>query len=165
MGIECISRENASGPAIIDIKYGVSGTKILNSVAPVVKLLADNGLDLILDECVFEHEVKYYKEHLTKYGLYYIGVICDMDIIEQREIDRGDRAPGIARGLMDLMDKSGYDFTIDSGKMTPAASARAILEFVERNPQRDDFFDIFKRKFEITGDIISPIDEEWDAEK
>ena len=30
---------------------------------------------------------------------------------------------------------------------------------------KDKFFGMFKGRFEITGDIMAPLDEEWDAQK
>ena len=58
-----------------------------------------------------------------------VKVICDVDILRQREKERGDRCPGSAEAsLQYLWPKDGYDLCVDNGKVSAAENAKIILE-------------------------------------
>ena len=58
-----------------------------------------------------------------------VKVTCDIDILRQREKERGDRCPGSAEAsLQYLWPKDGYDLCVDNGKVSAAENARIILE-------------------------------------
>ena len=58
-----------------------------------------------------------------------VKVTCDIDILRQREKERGDRCPGSAEAsLQYLWPKDGYDSCVDNGKVSAAENAKIILE-------------------------------------
>ena len=58
-----------------------------------------------------------------------VKVTCDIDILRQREKERGDRCPGSAEAsLQYLWPKDGYDLCVDNGKVSAAENAKIILE-------------------------------------
>lgn len=58
-----------------------------------------------------------------------VKVICDVEILRQREKERGDRCPGSAEAsLQYLWPKDGYDLCVDNGKVSAAENAKIILE-------------------------------------
>ncbi len=63
---------------------------------------------------------------------YWIGVHCPLEIVEQRERDRGDRRIGLSRLQFDRVHVSKpYHFEIDTSLHSPDECAEAILKFVE----------------------------------
>ena len=58
-----------------------------------------------------------------------VKVVCDIDVLRQREKERGDRCPGSAEAsLKYLWPKEGYDLCIDNGKVSAAENAEIILK-------------------------------------
>ena len=58
-----------------------------------------------------------------------VKVVCDVEILRQREKERGDRCPGSAEAsLQYLWPKDGYDLCVDNGKVSATENAKIILE-------------------------------------
>lgn len=58
-----------------------------------------------------------------------VKVVCDIEILRQREIERGDRCPGSAEAsLQYLWPKDGYDLCIDNGRIPLEENAALILK-------------------------------------
>lgn len=58
-----------------------------------------------------------------------VKVVCDIEILRQREIERGDRCPGSAEAsLQYLWPKDGYDLSIDNGRIPLEENAALILK-------------------------------------
>ena len=118
------------GRAVTKITVAPMGRKIAESIPDTVALLSSKGLDVIVDECLFEGEIERYKTILHGNDICYIGVMCDLETIEKREKARGDRTLGLARGMFDNVHNIEYDLTVDTAEMDPALCAKKILEFV-----------------------------------
>ena len=108
----------------------------------------DRGLNLIADEVFWSPE--WLKESLRvfeNYRTYYVGIYCQEEELARREIERGDRYLGWARGsqIYAHLD-SLYDLQLDSSAKTPLQCAEEIQKFVLENPEplaarkmRDEF--------------------------
>ena len=56
-------------------------------------------------------------------------MFAPLDVLEAREIARGDRAIGLARWQFDKVHRGmTYDFEIDTSTLTPDACAAAIMQ-------------------------------------
>ena len=54
------------------------------------------------DEVLFdENAVKAYAKHLQDHIAYYIGVFCDLEVMQEREILRRDRCIGLSNDQID----------------------------------------------------------------
>ncbi|MBN1684356.1 MAG: hypothetical protein JW855_02845 [Gammaproteobacteria bacterium] len=63
----------------------------------LAKILADQGHHLIIDEVLFGHDLlKDYVNLLKSHTVYFIGVFCDLSIMQEREILRRDRVIGLS---------------------------------------------------------------------
>jgi len=124
--------KNDKGQFITEIISSPMGRRLAESIPDTVKLLSDKGLDVIVDECLFDNEIERYKTTLKNYDVCYVGVMCDLDTLEQREKDRGNRILGAARWMFDKLHKTEYDLTVDTAKMSPMECAKRILEFVDK---------------------------------
>lgn len=97
----------------------------------------DRGMNVIADEVFWSRD--WLLESLYRFApfrTYYIGMYCDDAEISRREIERGDRYCGWARGsqIYAHLDAQ-YDFKIDSTSKTPAQCAQLLLEYVAANPE------------------------------
>ena len=72
--------------------------RIFESARKFVKILAEDGHDFIIDEVILHKEcLSHYVSLLKRHTVYFIGVICELNALEEREGLRGDRLKGIAR--------------------------------------------------------------------
>ena len=96
-----------------------------------VAALADSGLDLIVDDVWLNAgaEQADYVRLLSKHQVFFVGVRAPLEILEQREIARGDRDIGQARWQQGRVHAGAtYDLEIDTGELTPEQAARSIRD-------------------------------------
>jgi chloramphenicol 3-O phosphotransferase len=98
---------------------------------------AETGINIIVDHVLQEKEwlyecVKYLKEH----DVYYIGIKCNLNILEEREKSRGDRYIGMAKHQCHKVhEDSIYDFESDTSFKSPEVCALEIIEFIRKTPK------------------------------
>ena len=64
---------------------------------------------------------------LAPFSVLFVGVLCSLDELERREVARGDRSLGLARGMITLAHEHAvYDLTVDTAAMTAGEFAQAI---------------------------------------
>ena len=99
-----------------------------------VKALACAGNNLIVDEVIFgannngsSDPLAEYRALLADHDLQLIGVFASLEVLEQREHDRGDRKIGLARWQHDRVhDGMNYDFSVNTDKQSPLDCAQLI---------------------------------------
>ena len=70
-------------------------------------------------------------EAAAGYGVTAVLVTCSLETLKKREKERGNRFIGSAEASYQyLYPKEGYDLRINSGGMSPEASAEKILDFL-----------------------------------
>lgn len=75
------------------------------------------GLDVVVDT-VFERPacLETARSVLAGHRYYLIALTCSMEVLEDRERNRGNRRPGHARGQFDrVLQNARYDLTLDTG--------------------------------------------------
>lgn len=94
--------------------------------------LAECGFPVIVDHVIESPRwADECAQVLSGYRAYFVGIHCPLDILEEREIKRGDRKIGFARWQFDRVHRYGdYDFTIDSSVASPEQSAEKLLGFL-----------------------------------
>ena len=123
---------------IIHVRSGPFAQQIDNTMAHVVKCLADCGHDVAVDEILTEKiSLQHYLNTLKNHTVYFIGVRCDLQELERREKARGNREIGLARGHVDIVHqhKDYYDLVIDSTNCDAATCAQNILDFISSTPR------------------------------
>jgi chloramphenicol 3-O phosphotransferase len=136
-GYHFIQSTDKDGNPVAQAQSGPLGKKIDNTIAQVVKCLADCGHDVAVDEILWEkRELQNYRKALKNHSVYFIGVICDLQELERREKARGNREIGLARGHIDIVHqhKDYYDLVIDSTNCDAATCAQNILDFIKQTP-------------------------------
>lgn len=122
---------------VVHISVGSLAKKYAHTMAQFIKCLADNGHDVVIDEVLLDDvSLQYYAQALREHKVYFVGVLCDLDELERREIARGDRTIGLARGLINVVHKhkNYYDIIVDTTHSSGAACAQEIWNAVNSMP-------------------------------
>jgi len=92
-------------------------------------------MNLILDEVILTADLrKEWVEHLSGTDVMLVGVRCDLQELERREIERGDRVIGQARGQYDIVHADMcYDLEIDTTRITTNDAANIVVEAFLQN--------------------------------
>ncbi len=93
----------------------------------------DRGLNLIADEVIWKRSwLEESVRVLEPYKVYYVGVFCDDEVLTHREILRGDRMHGWARGsqIYSHLDAE-YDITVDTTEISPEQAAEKVRLAIE----------------------------------
>lgn len=125
------------------LKAGPAGKKLMHSMHRAMKALHDDGWTLIIDEVLFDTVAfKDYMEVFSDCKVYFISVKPPLEKAEEWEKERGDRMPGMAKILYDVVYRSKIvDMEIDSSLQSPQESARQIIRFIEQNSDPQAFME------------------------
>ncbi len=135
--LKIYSRKNERGPTM-HVESGAEGGNLFSVMPQFAEMLATCGNNLIIDEVLFDEEaLKAYIQHLKAHTVYYIGVFCDLAIMQEREVLRRDRCIGLSNDQIDRVHQgvlNSYDFKVDTTAISPFEAARLILKFMDDNP-------------------------------
>ena len=119
---------------LIEMKVSPYAGLVFSCLLKVVKLLADNGLNVIFDECNFYRElIDNYRTLFAGHNFIMISVKCDLATMEKREKLRGDRVVGMAK-IFYQKEKDfhyPYDLSVDTTSESPFANAQKILQLLK----------------------------------
>ena len=100
-----------------------------------VMIYAQQGYDIIVDGILPYGDPDGVQDTLDSYSAYrlcYVGVHCDLEILERRVTTRPIRDLEFARQqFQDLHEGQVYDLEVDTTSRTPEAAAELIAEFLE----------------------------------
>jgi len=97
-------RDVISGTMVI--RYGVVGRRVLDGLQRAVAAFARAGNNLIVDEMLLdERTLAGWVRRLTRFQTYLVKVTATVEMLEQRERQRGNES-GLARGLYWLLGSS-----------------------------------------------------------
>ena len=134
-GVQFIPDVDSEGFPVLKVKNGPYAEKFSQSIPKIIKQLADDGHNLVIDEVIKSRKVlgswvSILKGHLVLF----VKVNCELFLMEEREIVRGDRKRGLARaGYSEMKNLDwNFDLQVDTGQGSPLANAKRILEFGEK---------------------------------
>jgi chloramphenicol 3-O phosphotransferase len=140
--LKFIPGQNESGPTM-HVDAGPNAQKLFGVMPRFAEMLAASGNNLIIDEVLFhEDSLKAFAENLKHHTAYYIGIFCDLKVMQEREILRRDRGIGLSNDQIDRVHQgalNSYDFKVDTSKLSPFEAARQILTFIDNNPAPQAF--------------------------
>lgn len=136
-GINFVSGNDENGYPITRVEVGDYGKKVGKLTRKISKYFVDDGHNIILDEVIWDQaDLEYYFSLFKDHFLCYVTVNCDLTIIEEREMIRGDRSIGLARDQLPKIKKlDNYqkgNLTIDTTKISPFENAKLILAFFDK---------------------------------
>ena len=118
----------SSQPPYTRIAYGDQGLRLLKGMRRAMRSLVDAGNNIIIDDIILEPEfLNDYLDVFAGIDLWFVGIRCDLAIIEEREAQRLGRFPGTARGhFMQCHAHDRYDIQVDTGSLSPQQCAAVI---------------------------------------
>lgn len=131
------ARTKDAAGELYTIRVGETGKKLMVGMRQLVKILADMGNPLILDDVIYgTRGFLEYAELLSAHKVYLIAVSCRLDIAESRERARGDRVVPHTRGQFPVVNRHPYfDINVDTSDQTPIALAEKIYSYILENNQ------------------------------
>jgi chloramphenicol 3-O phosphotransferase len=125
-GITFETVQEAGKPAVV-ITTGPVAARVFCGMRHAIAALAAQGNNLIVDDVMLESEWAEYKDLLSAFDLFLVGVFAPLDVLEARERQRGDRLIGLARWQYDRVHKGiTYDLELDTSHATPLECATLI---------------------------------------
>jgi len=115
-------------PSVV-IRTGPVAERAFRGMRHAVAAMAAQGNNLIVDDVLLGSEKAEYRELLSAFDLFLVGVFAPLDVLEAHERRRGDRLVGLARWQYDRVHKDmTYDLEVDTGSATPLESATLIKQ-------------------------------------
>lgn len=140
-----------------DLTPGPIGYQMLEGMQSAIAAMASVGNNIIVDEnVIYEGQMEGYLKALREYYVLFIGVFCALEEIERRELERGDRRVGHARGHYHLSHKfveefGSYDLCIDTTARTPRECAEMIAHHYLEGPPPTAFRALHASLFQEGG--------------
>lgn len=109
-------------------KHAWTFKKIMNEM---ILNFAKKWFDIIVDDVVKnDKDLQSIKKKLGKYGILFVKITCPLNILNEREMIRWDRAWWLARRQSEKMKKMNFpfDISIDTSNTDPFEGARGILQ-------------------------------------
>ena len=115
---------------LVRLNFGHIGLACLKAHHRAIAAMARSGIELICDEVILTEELRRdWHEVLIGVNTAFVGVHCSLEELERREIKRGDRVIGQARGQLGIVHlEMRYDIEVDSTTKTPTMLAREIID-------------------------------------
>ena len=115
-------------------RVGPVGAQIVAAYRSTVAAVARTGLSVIVDDVLFEKDDWLsWRQHLAGLDVVWVGLTVPLDVLEQRERERGDRVVGQARSQHALVHRHAtYDVEVDTAALRPDAAAASILDAIGR---------------------------------
>jgi chloramphenicol 3-O phosphotransferase len=110
------------------LRVGPLGRQLIDVYHQWVSASVRAGMNVIVDDVVIDRETyDSWKRALDGLEPIWVAVRCTLEIAERRELDRGDRALGLARAQHDVVHRDiPYAFEIDTGDLTAPQAHEAL---------------------------------------
>ncbi len=118
------------------ITYGDVGRRMLFAMHRSAAALTSAGTNVIIDEMLLSEEMlDDWLRVLEGIDVLFVGVHCDLKVLEQREAVREHGVPGLARGHLDLVHAHKvYDLEVDTTRASASHLAGIVLRRRHEGP-------------------------------
>ena len=130
--------DTTDGNWVTHIRFGPHGENILHAMRRTVALFSQLGNNVIVDDLLFKREyLDDYVNVLNPEKVWFIGVKCSLDVVEEREATRAGRFPGTAAAHFEQIHGHGeiYDLELDTTEASPRELALQVIERLKRPPE------------------------------
>ncbi|XOV88530.1 MAG: chloramphenicol phosphotransferase CPT family protein [Pseudomonadota bacterium] len=118
------------------VRFGETGQRILRGMRRAIAALVREGNNVIIDDIILEPS--FLEDYLAVFAglsVYFVGVMCPVAVIGERERSRPGRFPGTARGHLDVCHAHGiYDIEVDTSAASPAECASLVARHIRDQP-------------------------------
>ena len=131
------ARSGDGAPAGMRIVPGPVGERLAAGMRAAVGALAREGNDVLVDDVLIEPAwLDHWSEVVAGLDTLFVGVHCDLETLERRERERGNRILGEARGQVDNIHRHGlYDVEVDTSSTSPEECALLIAQALVSAPR------------------------------
>ena len=113
-------------PAVV-IKAGPVGERAMRGMRHAIAAMAAQGNNLVVDDVLSHGQMSEYQNLLSAFDLYVVGIFAPLEVLENRERNRGDRLIGLARWQFGRVHEGvHYDLEIDTSNSSAFECARLI---------------------------------------
>ena len=109
---------------------------MLRGMRRAMRALVDEGVNIIIDDIILEP--LFLTDYLTVFegcDIWFVGVRCELAVIDAREQARPGRFPGTAFGHADTCHAHGlYDVEVNTGTDEPQACAKKVMSRMNEGP-------------------------------
>lgn len=139
-GLNVVPVNGKKGSVITEVQFGETGRLVLSGMRRAMVSFAEAGNNIIIDDIILNPEfLDDYLHTMSGLTLYFVGVRCPMDVIEQREAERLGRFPGTAESHFDICHSHGsYDVEVDTSRFSPTECADLVIERMQLPPTAFD---------------------------
>jgi len=118
----------------VRMEAGEPGHRLIRGMHRSLAALARAGNDVIFDHVLLDPDwMDDLLAALDGLEVTFVGVRCPLDVVEERERQRGHRVIGQARGHFDLVHSHGaYDIEVDTARLSPRGAAQAIADYLAK---------------------------------
>ena len=123
---------------LTEIRFGSYGREVLKQMRRSIAGFAAAGINVIVDDLLLEQQfLDDYCAVLPLETTWFIGVHCDLEVIEQREAARPGRFPGTATSHYERvhLHGAGYDLEVDTSATPPFEIAQSIVAQLNGRPE------------------------------
>jgi len=125
------------------VEAGEMGQRLFSGMHHAIAALSRAGLNVVADHVLVEAAwIAECVELFAGLPVYWIGVQCPLEVLEQRERARKNRTLGQARAQFECVHAAvtatlgGYDLEVDTSLLAPDACARLIADHIQREPAK-----------------------------
>ena len=119
--------KTVDGHPVTSFQTGLRGAALLRAFRRSIAALAVEGWNVIADDVADAGDWADYRQLLSGYKFLTVKVHAPLDVLEQRERERGDRMIGLSRDQwVRIHEGIDYDFDVDTAIMSPSAAADRI---------------------------------------
>jgi chloramphenicol 3-O phosphotransferase len=140
-GLQFVPVQTREGP-VVEIRAGPYAKRLFAGMIGTIGALARARNDIIVDEVLFGDDMlREYVRELQGQTVYFVAIHCTLEIVEQRERERGDRFINSAKAQFPLVHgpTRSYDLELDTSLSSPDQLADAIKEYVTNTPGPQGF--------------------------
>lgn len=125
-------QKDSEGNTLVPLEIGPAGDAVIYGMHKAFAAYVAEGNNLVVDYILYKPEwLPDLQNALKETKVYYIGIKAPLSVLEEREKKRGTSPVGHARSHYDTVHHGfNYDLELDVTHLSPAESAKKILEFV-----------------------------------
>ena len=126
------------GEWVTDIQFGVHGERVLKGMRRSIAAFSELGVNVIVDDLLFKRDyLDDYVSILNPDKVWFVGVKCDLDVVNQRESLRPGRFPGTATSHYEKVHAHGelYDLEVDTSSTSVRDTADQIQARLQDPPE------------------------------
>lgn len=126
---------------LMTLNVSPRGKSYILGMYECVRIMAARGFDIIVDDVCLDVELlQQIATMLSQFKVYFIGVTCQLHVLEERERSRGNRIINSARSQHGVVHRFyKYDVTVDTSETSAHDCALHIKTYIEKNSNPQAF--------------------------